>query len=90
MTDSWYCNICGLWSKQCEENYLCPRNIIKTFPKITIEDKYNGCDIDYFTFSSVVKAMENYAELLHKAAHTEERKVIIEKFNFKKIKPNNI
>lgn len=84
MSDSWYCNICGLWSKQCEENYLCPRTIIKTLPKITIEDKSKGHDIDYFTFSSVVKAMKNYSELLHKAEHTVERKVIIEKYTIEK------
>lgn len=49
-------------------------------PKITIEDKSNGLNMDYFKFSDVVVAMKNYAELLYKAAHTEERKVIIEKY----------
>lgn len=53
-------------------------------PKITIEDKSNGLNIDYFKFPDVVVAMENYAELLYRAAHTEERTVIIEKYTIEK------
>ncbi len=72
---TWFCTMCGLYCENCKKNHLCPRTILSERPKRIFKN------VSYYSFADVTKAMMEYAELLYKAAHTEERKVIIEKNN---------